>query len=108
MAHVWVLSVGLGVRLALCQGLEVLFLEVKTMAFSAIRLLQLLTNSQRLLFCTAIGFNVETVQYNNIKFQVWDLGTVHYISFCTILPRVMKWYGLAAPRSRRLWLIGLP
>jgi len=23
---------------------------------------------------TAIGFNVETVQYNNIKFQVWDLG----------------------------------
>ncbi|KAK8283582.1 hypothetical protein V6Z12_D08G104800 [Gossypium hirsutum] len=22
----------------------------------------------------AIGFNVETVQYNNIKFQVWDLG----------------------------------
>lgn len=23
----------------------------------------------------AIGFNVETVQYNNIKFQVWDLGT---------------------------------
>ncbi|URD79446.1 ARF [Musa troglodytarum] len=21
-----------------------------------------------------IGFNVETVQYNNIKFQVWDLG----------------------------------
>ncbi|KAG5559628.1 hypothetical protein RHGRI_009226 [Rhododendron griersonianum] len=24
-----------------------------------------------------IGFNVETVQYNNIKFQVWDLG--HYV-----------------------------
>ncbi|TFY69442.1 hypothetical protein EVG20_g3158 [Dentipellis fragilis] len=23
---------------------------------------------------TAIGFNVETVQYKNIKFQVWDLG----------------------------------
>ncbi|CAL9197541.1 unnamed protein product [Musa hybrid cultivar] len=23
-----------------------------------------------------IGFNVETVQYNNIKFQVWDLGTL--------------------------------
>lgn len=23
----------------------------------------------------AIGFNVETVQYNNIKFQVWDLGS---------------------------------
>ena len=25
-------------------------------------------------FDAAIGFNVETVQYNNIKFQVWDLG----------------------------------
>ncbi|KAK3037881.1 hypothetical protein RJ639_032111 [Escallonia herrerae] len=24
----------------------------------------------------SIGFNVETVQYNNIKFQVWDLGWV--------------------------------
>lgn len=23
---------------------------------------------------TAIGFNVETVTYQNIKFQVWDLG----------------------------------
>ncbi|CAL9098429.1 unnamed protein product [Musa textilis] len=23
-----------------------------------------------------IGFNVETVQYNNVKFQVWDLGTL--------------------------------
>ena len=23
---------------------------------------------------SAIGFNVETVQYKNIKFQVWDLG----------------------------------
>ena len=22
----------------------------------------------------AIGFNVETVTYKNIKFQVWDLG----------------------------------
>lgn len=22
----------------------------------------------------AIGFNVETVQYKNVKFQVWDLG----------------------------------
>ena len=33
----------------------------------------------RLKFCivtsdAAIGFNVETVQYNNIKFQVWDLA----------------------------------
>lgn len=28
-------------------------------------------------FDAAIGFNVETVQYNNIKFQVWDLGNDH-------------------------------
>jgi ADP-ribosylation factor-like protein 1 len=26
------------------------------------------------LIATAIGFNVETVTYKNIKFQVWDLG----------------------------------
>src|SRR6218665_1102377 len=25
-------------------------------------------------FSSAIGFNVETVQYKNLKFQVWDLG----------------------------------
>jgi len=25
-------------------------------------------------FFPAIGFNVETVQYKNLKFQVWDLG----------------------------------
>lgn len=24
--------------------------------------------------CAAIGFNVETVTYKNLKFQVWDLG----------------------------------
>ncbi|XP_040955622.1 mitochondrial pyruvate carrier 3 isoform X5 [Gossypium hirsutum] len=28
------------------------------------------------MFFAAIGFNVEVVQYNNIKFQVWDL--VHF------------------------------
>ncbi|CAD5120819.1 DgyrCDS9377 [Dimorphilus gyrociliatus] len=27
-----------------------------------------------LLFFTAIGFNVETVTFKNLKFQVWDLG----------------------------------
>ena len=27
-----------------------------------------------LAMCAAIGFNVETVTYKNIKFQVWDLG----------------------------------
>lgn len=26
------------------------------------------------LFVSAIGFNVETVTYKNLKFQVWDLG----------------------------------
>lgn len=31
---------------------------------------------RNILFSTtvAIGFNVETVTYKNIKFQVWDLG----------------------------------
>ncbi len=24
-----------------------------------------------------IGFNVETVQYKNLKFQVWDLGKIY-------------------------------
>lgn len=32
----------------------------------------------------AIGFNVETVQYNNIKFQVWDLGEL--LRSCYSLP----------------------
>ncbi|CAI0376553.1 unnamed protein product [Linum tenue] len=26
-----------------------------------------------------IGFNVETVQYNNIKFQVWDLAVIYVV-----------------------------
>lgn len=30
------------------------------------------------IFDPAIGFNVETVQYNNIKFQVWDLGNAWF------------------------------
>nr|GMD47255.1 ADP-ribosylation factor 1-like [Ipomoea batatas] len=29
----------------------------------------------------AIGFSVETVQYNNIKFQVWDLGAASHLDF---------------------------
>lgn len=36
--------------------------------------MRLVTDSFILLYDAAIGFNVETVQYNNIKFQVWDLG----------------------------------
>ena len=28
-----------------------------------------------------IGFNVETVQYKNLKFQVWDLGRMTALSF---------------------------
>ncbi|KAF3575918.1 hypothetical protein DY000_02034372 [Brassica cretica] len=31
-----------------------------------------------------IGFNVETVQYNNIKFQVWDLGSFPKQNVCFI------------------------
>jgi hypothetical protein len=30
--------------------------------------------SGRCIFLLAIGFNVETVSYKNINFQVWDLG----------------------------------
>lgn len=37
------------------------------------------------IFSTAIGFNVETVQYNNIKFQVWDLGML-------IQTYILKWF----------------
>ncbi|XP_064988988.1 ADP-ribosylation factor 1-like isoform X1 [Musa acuminata AAA Group] len=37
-----------------------------------------------------IGFNVETVQYNNVKFQVWDLGgqtSIRYFSISqSIIP----------------------
>ncbi|CAN1341725.1 ADP-ribosylation factor 1 [Linum perenne] len=28
---------------------------------------------------SSIGFNVETVQYNNIKFQVWDLAVIYVV-----------------------------
>uniref|UniRef100_A0A7N2L2R9 ADP-ribosylation factor n=1 Tax=Quercus lobata TaxID=97700 RepID=A0A7N2L2R9_QUELO len=42
-----------------------------------------------------IGFNVETVQYNNIKFQVWDLGgqtSIRYSCFyCLFLIINMKY-----------------
>jgi len=32
----------------------------------------------------AIGFNVETVQYNNIKFQVWDLGMLSLLPLISL------------------------
>ncbi|RXH70881.1 hypothetical protein DVH24_015503 [Malus domestica] len=35
---------------------------------------QIILLNQLFYLDAAIGFNVETVQYNNIKFQVWDLG----------------------------------
>ncbi|PPR90905.1 hypothetical protein GOBAR_AA29776 [Gossypium barbadense] len=38
----------------------------------------------------AIGFNVETVQYNNIKFQVWDLGgqtSIRYLFLSYVFSR---------------------
>lgn len=43
----------------------------------------------------AIGFNVETVQYNNIKFQVWDLGMSldHFLLMHRkILSRKVDWH----------------
>ena len=33
----------------------------------------------------AIGFNVETVTYKNLKFQVWDLGGQTSIRFVFLL-----------------------
>ena len=39
--------------------------------------------AQMLFLLSAIGFNVETVQYKNLKFQVWDLGgqtSIRYLS----------------------------
>jgi hypothetical protein len=45
-----------------------------------------------LVLMTAIGFNVETVQYNNIKFQVWDLGSWYlYASFFWFCAR-LYWF----------------
>jgi hypothetical protein len=47
---------------------------------------------------TAIGFNVETVQYNNIKFQVWDLGVLSVrellLHFLALLFWVLSDFGL--------------
>ncbi|KAH1032438.1 hypothetical protein J1N35_044612 [Gossypium stocksii] len=37
-----------------------------------------------------IGFNVETVQYNNIKFQAWDLGgqtSIRYLFLSYVFSR---------------------
>ena len=34
----------------------------------------LLDTIQNLLVCTCVGFNVETVEYKNISFTVWDVG----------------------------------
>lgn len=40
----------------------------------------------------AIGFNVETVQYNNIKFQVWDLGTFfHNVKMLVYVIKLRIW-----------------
>ena len=33
----------------------------------------------------AIGFNVETVTYKNLKFQVWDLGGQTSIRYLLII-----------------------
>ena len=32
------------------------------------------TDDEEIMTIPTIGFNVETLQYKNIKFQVWDLG----------------------------------
>ncbi|KAF7154190.1 hypothetical protein RHSIM_Rhsim01G0008800 [Rhododendron simsii] len=42
------------------------------------------------LFDAAIGFNVETVQHNNIKFQVWDLGMETRLKDCAKLMFILS------------------
>lgn len=50
----------------------------------------------------AIGFNVETVQYKNIKFQVWDLGM--YVDLCWYLFQLpLIWLLLYCPTKPRKW-----
>ena len=41
-----------------------------------------------------IGFNVEVLQYRNIKFQVWDLGglTLHHICIQSCIPLTYLYY----------------
>jgi ADP-ribosylation factor-like protein 1 len=38
------------------------------------------------LHCAAIGFNMETVTYKNVTFQVWDLGGQTSIRYVLCLP----------------------
>lgn len=44
------------------------------MLFKRFQVIEQLNNDIMLIFWVAIGFNVETVIYKNLKFQVWDLG----------------------------------
>ena len=44
------------------------------MLFKLFLVLQLTINIISNEFIIAIGFNVETVEFKNLKFQVWDLG----------------------------------
>ena len=39
-------------------------------------------------FFVAIGFNVETVMYKNLKFQVWDLGGQTSIRYLILINSV--------------------
>lgn len=69
------------------------------------------------LVLSAIGFNVETVQYKNIKFQVWDLGMWLALSFLMLLclfwivelriwcspTLVLDWFSLMCKRK---WCFG--
>ncbi|OAE32336.1 hypothetical protein AXG93_3017s1060 [Marchantia polymorpha subsp. ruderalis] len=48
--------------------------EGKALPFQNLQNLQGTSSKSTYVYPVAIGFNVETVQYNNIKFQVWDLG----------------------------------
>ncbi|KAF5321307.1 hypothetical protein D9619_000994 [Psilocybe cf. subviscida] len=49
-----------------------------------------------------IGFNVETVEYKNIKFQVWDLGgqsSIRQVHFCRT-PRLSAYTSYSRPYWR--------
>jgi len=39
-----------------------------------------------------IGFNVETVQYKNLKFQVWDLGKKNKIKSFVFIFNIFAFY----------------
>ncbi|KAL0453537.1 UNVERIFIED_CONTAM: ADP-ribosylation factor 1 [Sesamum latifolium] len=50
-----------------------------------------------------IGFNVETVQYNNIKFQVWDLE--FWNQKCFLFMLISNFFSLYVIKWEIIWLV---